>query len=92
MTPEEKKQRLHNDFEIAMTVEFESEVQEMCNLSKALVEQGVEQGRELEREEGKINLARMMLEDNEPVDKIERYTLEKIREIADTVGKTLMEK
>ena len=36
--PEEKKQRLHNDFEIAMTVEFESEVQEMCNLSKALVE------------------------------------------------------
>lgn len=74
-----------------MTIEFESEVQEMSNLSKALVEQG----RELEREEGKINLARMMLEDNKPVDKIERYTgytLEKIREIADTVGKTLMEK
>ena len=70
-----------------MIVEFESEVQGMCNLSKALVEQG----RELEREEGKINLARMMLEDNEPVDKIERYTgytLGKIREIADTVGKT----
>ena len=90
-TPEEKKQKLHNDFEIAMTVEFESEVQEMCNLSKALVEQG----REFEREEGKINFARMMLEDNEPVDKIERYTgytLEKIREIANAIGKTLMEK
>ena len=93
--PEEKKQRLHNDFEIAMTVEFESEVREMCNLSKALVEQGIEQGRELGREEEKITLAQMMIEDNEPVDKIERYTgytLEKIREIADTVGKTLMEK
>ena len=89
--PEEKKQRLHNDFEIAMTVEFESEVWEMCNLSKALVEQGIELG----REEEKITLAQMMIEDNEPVDKIERYTgytLEKIREIADTVGKTLMEK
>ena len=39
-TPEEKKQRLHNEFEIVMMVEFESEVQEMCNLSEALVEQG----------------------------------------------------
>ncbi len=28
--PEEKKQRLHDDFEIAMTVEFESGVREMC--------------------------------------------------------------
>ena len=93
--PEEKKQRLHNDFEIAMTVEFESEVQEMCNLSKALVEQGIERGRELEREEGKITLAQMMIEDKEPVDKIERYTgytFEKLREIADAAGKTLMTK
>lgn len=62
----------------------------MCNLSKALVEQGIEQGRELEREEGKILLAQMMIEDNEPVDKIERYTgytFEKLKEIAETVGK-----
>lgn len=35
-TPEEKKQRLHNEFEIAMTVEFESEVQEICNLTRSL--------------------------------------------------------
>lgn len=27
-----------------MTEEFESEVQDMCNLGKALVEQGIEQG------------------------------------------------
>ena len=32
------------DFGIAMTEEFESEVQDMCNLGKALVEQGIEQG------------------------------------------------
>ena len=43
-TPEEKKKRLHKDFDIAMTEEFESEVRDMCNLSRALVDQGIEQG------------------------------------------------
>lgn len=42
-TPEEKKKRLHEDFDIAMTEEFESEVRDMCNLSRALVDQGIEQ-------------------------------------------------
>lgn len=41
---ETKKKRLQKDFGIAMTEEFESEVQDMCNLGKALVEQGIEQG------------------------------------------------
>ena len=36
--------RLHEDFDIAMTEEFESEVRDMCNLSRALVDQGIEQG------------------------------------------------
>ena len=68
-----------------MTVEFESEVQEMCNLSEALVELGAE------RE--KIALAKLMIEENEPVEKIERYTgyaLEKLKEIAKGIGKPLM--
>ena len=85
ITPEAKKQRLHDEFEIAMTVEFESEVQEMCNLSEALVELGAE------RE--KIALAKLMIEENEPVEKIERYTgyaLEKLKEIAKGIGKPLM--
>ena len=43
-TPEEKKKRLHKDFDIAMTEEFESEVRDMCNLSRALVDQGIVQG------------------------------------------------
>ena len=84
-TPEEKKQRLHDEFEIAMTVEFESEVQEMCNLSEALVEQG--------REERNISMAQMMIEEKEPIEKIEKYTgytLEKLKEIANGIGKPLM--
>lgn len=35
-----------------MTAEFESEVRDMCNLSKALVEQGIEQGIERGIEQG----------------------------------------
>lgn len=84
-TPEEKKKRLHNEFEIAMTVEFESEVQEMCNLSEALVEQG--------RAERNISIAQMMIQEREPVEKIERYTgyaLEKLKEIANGIGMPLM--
>ena len=38
---ETKKARLQEDFGIAMTEEFESEVQDMCNLGKALVEQAL---------------------------------------------------
>ena len=84
-TPEEKKRRLHNEFEIAMTAEFESEVQEMCNLSEALVEQGAE------RE--KMSLAQLMIKEREPIEKIERYTgyaLEKLKEIANGIGIPLM--
>ena len=49
----------------------------MCNLSKALVEQGIEQKN--------LSLAKMMLEGNEPIDKIVKYTgydIDKIKEIA----------
>ena len=58
------------DFGIAMTEEFESEVQDMCNLGKALVEQGIEQG----IEQKNLDLAKMMLKDKEPIDKIVKYT------------------
>ena len=105
ITPEEKKQRLNDEFEIAMTVEFESEVQEMCNLSEALVElgieqevkrgieQGIEQGKELGREERNISMAQMMIQEREPVEKIERYTgyaLEKLKETSNGIGIPLM--
>ena len=77
-TPEEKKKRLNDEFDIAMTAEFESEVRDMCNLSKALVEQGIEQKN--------LSLAKMMLENNEPIDKIAKYTgygIDKVKEIAE---------
>jgi hypothetical protein len=42
--PDEKKKILKDDFHIAMTEEFESEVQRMCNLSKGVYDEGVQQG------------------------------------------------
>ena len=79
-----QKARLQDNFGIAMTEEFESEVQDMCNLGKALVEQGVEQKN--------LSLAKMMLEDKEPIDKIKKYTgfaTDKLKEIAKSMGMTL---
>ena len=100
-TPEEKKKRLHKDFDIAMTEEFESEVRDMCNLSRALVDQGIEQGIEQGIKQGmkqgvekeKMSLAQMMIEEKEPADKISKYTgyaIDKLKEIASAMGQTLV--
>ena len=65
----------------------------MCNLSKALVDQGIEQGIERGVEQEKMSLAQMMIEEKEPVDKITKYTgysIDKLKEIAAKVGTTLM--
>jgi hypothetical protein len=43
-SPDDKKKILEDDFNIAMTAEFESEVQRMCNLSKGVYNEGVQQG------------------------------------------------
>ncbi|MCI8992398.1 MAG: hypothetical protein HFG80_06700 [Eubacterium sp.] len=42
--PEEKKKILQEDFGIPMTKTLESEVQNMCNLSKGIEEKGIEKG------------------------------------------------
>ena len=92
-TPEEKKKRLHENFDIAMTEEFESEVRDMCNLSRALVDQGIEQGMKQGVEKEKMSLAQMMIEEKEPVDKISKYTgyaIDKLKEIAAAMGQTLV--
>lgn len=88
VSSKEKKQRLQEEFDIAMTEELESEVQDMCNLSEALVEQGIAEGAEREKQV----IARMMIEENEPLGKIERYTgyaVDKLRDIAATMGKSI---
>jgi hypothetical protein len=89
---ETKKARLQEDFGIAMTEEFESEVQDMCNLGKALVEQGIVKGMKQGVEQKNLSLAKMMLEDKEPIDKIKKYTgfaADKLEEIAKSMGMTL---
>ena len=71
-----------------MTEEFESEVQDMCNLGKALVEQGIEQGKKKKN----LSLAKMMIKDKESLDKIEKYTgfsADKLKEIAASIGTNL---
>ena len=53
-----------------MTAEFESEVLDLCNLSQALVEQGIKQGSEQGVDQKNMSLVKLMLEDNEPIEKI----------------------
>ena len=70
-----------------MTEEFESEVQNMCNLSSGLVALG--------EDKKSYSLAQMMIENEEPLDKIILYTgysVEKLKDIANTMGKLLPEK
>ena len=59
-----------------------------CNLGKALVEQGIEQGVEKKN----LSLAKMMIKDKESLDKIEKYTgfsADKLKEIAASIGTNL---
>jgi hypothetical protein len=63
LSPQKKKDILSNDFNIAMTQEFESEVTSMCNLSDGVFELGRQEGRQegerLGRQEGEELLARL---------------------------------
>lgn len=52
--PEEKKKLLQEDFDIEMTKTLESEVLNMCNLSKGVEERGIAIGVEREREAGTL--------------------------------------
>ena len=74
MTPVEKKRRLQEEFSIAMTREFEGEVENMCNLSQGLVEYGIERGMKRGIEKGELKKARevaiSLAETGMPVEKI----------------------
>ena len=76
---------------------MEEEVVKMCNLSSAIEERGIEKGIKKGIEEGikqnSIITAEMMIQDNEPVSKIMKYTrlsFEKLQEIAARFGKNLV--
>lgn len=91
MSPTEKKQRLSQEYGIETTVEMEEEVVKMCNLSSAIEERGIEKG----IEQNSITTAEMMIQDNEPVSKIMKYTrlpIETLQEIANRFGRILVMK
>ena len=76
---------------IETTVEMEEEVVKMCNLSSAIEERGIEKG----IKQNSIITAEMMIQDNEPVSKIMKYTrlsFETLQEIAAQFGKNLVMK
>lgn len=60
--PEEKKQILQDDFGIKMTKTLESEVQDLCNLSKGVEEKGIAIGIELEREAGTLRSIKNLMD------------------------------
>ena len=65
----------------------------MCNLSSAIEERGIEKGIEEGIKQNSIITAEMMIQDNEPVSKIMKYTrlsFEKLQEIAVWFGKNLV--
>lgn len=89
ITSDVKKQRLQDEYEIAMNEELENEVRAMCNLSDSMMEMGIRQGIQLGLEEKNLLLAKMMLEDGEPMDKIQRYTeytVGHLKKMADKMG------
>ena len=70
ITKEEKKQKLHDDYHIPMTIEFEEEVDEMCNLSGYVERQGEIRGEIRGETKGKENLIKLFtwLQENHRAD------------------------
>ena len=86
----EKKKELEEIYQMRMDNQLGKEMNLMCNLSDLVIERGIEQGIESGIEQKSYNLAQMMIREAEPTDKIMRYTgysLEKIKEIAQEMGK-----
>lgn len=59
ITKEEKKQKLHEDYHIPMTLEFELEVDEMCNLSGYVERQGEIRGEKRGEIKGEENIIKL---------------------------------
>ena len=78
MHADEKKDILENEFQIPMTERMEEEVEFMCNLSDGVEQRGIQKGIKLGIEQGieqtTIVVVLNMLKENEPIEKICRYT------------------
>lgn len=92
MTVEEKKHRLSSVYGIEMTREMESEVLEMCNLSKGIADAnkaiGREEGVMLEAAKNARNLKKLGMSDEE-IAKIQERDVKEVKELlASTVNKS----
>ena len=71
-----------------MTPRLERGVKKMCNLSEGVERRGIEKGMARGLTEGREQMATDMLIDNEPIEKILKYSrlpLERIQELAEQI-------
>ena len=61
ITKEKKKQILQDTYNIPMTIEYEQEVDDMCNLSEYVEQKGIQKGLQEGKEQAKIDLAKNKL-------------------------------
>ena len=94
LSPQEKKNKLTEEFSIKMTPRLERGVTKMCNLSEGVERRGIKKGMALGLAEGReqmaTDMAMDMLQDDEPIEKILKYSrlpLKRIQELAEQIRK-----
>ena len=90
LSPQEKKNKLTEEFSIKMTPRFERGVKKMCNLSEGVEQRGIKKGIQKGREQMATDMAMDMLQDNKPMEEILKYSrlpLERIQELAEQIRK-----
>ena len=97
-TSKDKQEELEKDYHIKMTIEFNEEVDRMCNISGYYTEDYENALDELEAKCEEIAaknriIAEMMINDGKPANEIERYTelnVDTLKQIAKSLGKPLV--
>ena len=92
ITSEEKKNILQNEYHIKMTEEFKGDVNNMCNLSQLVWNEGRESGFSEGQDIATMNFVKQMILSSEPAEKISRYTglsLERLETLAHDIGMAL---
>lgn len=82
ISAEKKKEILENEYDIPMSEKMEGEVERMCNLSDGVEQKGIQKGIKIGIEKGieqgleqsQRIIILNMLKENEPIEKICRYT------------------
>lgn len=74
LTSEEKIKLLDTRFKMGDSETVRKEMEDMCNLSYGILEEGIEQGIELGMKKGLANFVKEMLFDHQPYSLIRKYT------------------